>query len=106
MRERDKFNTAWRNWYRKNADRKMSWQRRRRKEHQQWWREFKATKSCEVCGESAPECLEFHHRDPAEKAFTIADVAASYSKERVLAEVAKCDVLCANCHAKRHWEDE
>jgi hypothetical protein len=98
MRDRDRFNAAWRNWYSRNADRKMSWQRRRTAVNKEWWREFKATKTCSICGETAPECLEFHHRNPAEK--------SRASKERVLAEVAKCDVLCANCHAKRHWEED
>ena len=35
------------------------------------WREYKATKSCEQCGEAAPECLHFHHVDPATKSFDL-----------------------------------
>lgn len=27
------------------------------------------------------------------------------SKEIILAEIAKCDVPCANCHLKEHWQE-
>jgi hypothetical protein len=104
---RDQQNAAWRKWYSNNAARKIGWQRRRREEIRQWWRELKATKSCQVCGERAPECLHFHHRDPSQKAIDLGTVASSgrWSRERILEEVAKCDVLCANCHAKHHWDE-
>jgi hypothetical protein len=72
-----------------------------------WWIDFKSTKSCEVCGESAPECLHFHHIDPATKDIDLGRAASNgWSKERILAEVAKCRVLCANCHLKHHWDEE
>jgi hypothetical protein len=62
---------------------------------------------CERCDERAPECLQFHHRNPEEKTIevSIAVGRRCWSKERILAEMAKCDVLCANCHAKHHWEE-
>jgi hypothetical protein len=48
--------------------------------------------------------LQFHHRNPREKDFTISNACSwGWSIERILKEMEKCDVLCANCHAKRHW---
>lgn len=103
-RDRDTFNAAWRRWYRDNAKRKIAWQARRRDDIRAWWAAFKATKACESCGERAPECLQFHHDDPKTKRLTLADaVERGWSKERILDEVAKCRVLCANCHFKHHW---
>ena len=61
---------------------------------------------CSLCGETHPACLQFHHRNPAEKQFDIALAARKKpSLETLMAEVAKCEVLCANCHAKLHWKE-
>lgn len=105
-RERVSFNAAWRQWYRANAARKIAWQQRRREELRAWWSELKSTKRCELCGESAPECLHFHHDDPREKEIEISRALADgWSKARILEEAAKCRVLCANCHLKHHWNE-
>jgi hypothetical protein len=62
--------------------------------------------SCELCGECAPECLHFHHIDPAKKEITLsAAVANGWARERILAEMAKCRVLCANCHLEHHCDE-
>ena len=54
-----------------------------------------------------PACLQFHHRDRAEKSFSVANMALkATSKKRLLDEIAKCDVLCVNCHAKFHWREK
>jgi hypothetical protein len=105
-RERDAYNAAWRRWYHANASRKIQWQARRRDEIRRWWQELKLTKQCEQCGESSPECLHFHHVDPAAKDITLADaISHNWSRDRILAEVTKCRVLCANCHLKHHWDE-
>ena len=103
---RERQNELWRRWYRKNTSRKIAWQDRRLLEVRAWWRELKSTLRCEECGESAPECLHFHHIDPATKSFNVSDAASNgRSKSAVLAELTKCRVLCANCHLKHHWNE-
>ena len=53
---------------------------------------------CQRCKLEWPSyVLEFHHRDPSEKEFILAKLY-SRSKERILEEIKKCDVLCSNCH--------
>ena len=67
--------------------------------------ELKGGRSCARCGEAHPGTLDFHHRDPAQKLFILATVnARARDQEEIAAEIAKCDVLCANCHRKLHWE--
>jgi hypothetical protein len=101
---RDRYNASWRKWYRENRARKIEWQMRRREELRLWFRELKSTLSCSRCDEATVECLQFHHRDPAQKDFEVSHMVLGYSRERILEEIAKCDVLCANCHLKHHWD--
>jgi hypothetical protein len=48
--------------------------------------------------------LDFHHRDPTKKSFGLSVRGLCVSWARVKAEVAKCDLLCHNCHAEVHAE--
>ena len=56
---------------------------------------------CERCGYARTAgALEFHHRDARTKEFPIS--RGSVSRERLLSEALKCELLCANCHRGRH----
>lgn len=59
------------------------------------------THPCVDCGETDPLVLDFHHRDPSTKLFTVRDKGLHTSVQRLEAEIRKCEVLCANCHRKR-----
>src|SRR5574337_230956 len=57
---------------------------------------------CTRCPESDPIVLEFHHRDRADKEDAISYMLQNgYSWKKILREIAKCDVLCCNCHRKQ-----
>lgn len=53
---------------------------------------------CAKCGSS--DDLEVDHRDPAEKSMDPASIW-SRSEEARIAELAKCQVLCRECHQKK-----
>ncbi len=56
---------------------------------------------CALCGyDRCPAALQFHHLDPAEKKFHLAQQGISRSLERSRAEARKCLLLCANCHVE------
>ena len=55
--------------------------------------------SCIICQEKRLPCLEFHHIDATQK---IDSVSSFNSPGQFLREVAKCTILCANCHALFH----
>jgi hypothetical protein len=59
------------------------------------------------CGEDHPSTLDFHHEDPAKKEASVRQLLDNgYSQKRILAEIAKCIVLCSNCHRKLHWSED
>ena len=57
---------------------------------------------CEGCGYSKNiAALDFHHRDPSEKDFQIS--RGNYlGWKRLVPELDKCSLLCANCHREEH----
>jgi len=57
--------------------------------------------ACVLCGYARyPGALQFHHLDPERKAFGLATQGVARSLERARAEVQKCVLVCANCHAE------
>lgn len=61
-------------------------------------------KPCMDCGRSYPPyVMDFDHRDAATKKFTIAAGTAvlRLGLEKILEEIQKCDLVCANCHRIR-----
>ena len=55
---------------------------------------------CVDCGETDIIVLQFDHQ--RDKAFSVAEmVMHRYRWERILAEIEKCEVVCANDHARR-----
>lgn len=55
---------------------------------------------CLRCGgRFPPVAMDLHHRDPASKSHNAScAVGHCWGEKRLLAEIAKCDVLCACCH--------
>jgi hypothetical protein len=54
---------------------------------------------CVDCGETDPVVLEFDHR--RDKLFSIGMELSRRKWQSILAEIEKCDVVCANCHRRR-----
>ena len=56
---------------------------------------------CVDCGEQDLLVLDFDHRDPATKRLAIGSLLRYARWSPLEAEIAKCDVRCANCHRRR-----
>jgi hypothetical protein len=72
--------------------------RRRRKERAV----FSMGAACYACERRGPPVIfDFHHRDAKAKSFGVQD-GNTRSWQRIAAELAKCVMLCANCHREVH----
>jgi hypothetical protein len=60
---------------------------------------------CKRCGFDGPtRCYDVHHPDPSQKDPEFIRIR-NWSKQRILAEIIKCVLLCKNCHAIEHNEE-
>ena len=64
-------------------------------------REFLTDHPCVDCGETDLLVLEFDHIRDDKTAHVSKLVEQAYSWQRILEEIAKCEVVCANCHKRR-----
>lgn len=61
---------------------------------------------CELCGYNKCEgALQFHHIDAKDKEFTISHINLNQEidMQKLFQEIDKCQLLCANCHAEKHY---
>jgi hypothetical protein len=57
---------------------------------------------CIDCGRRFPPCaMDFDHRDPNSKQGGVTRMIGRSGAARILAEAAKCDIVCATCHRAR-----
>ena len=63
-------------------------------------------KPCMDCGVQYPHyVMDFDHRDRKTKLTSINRMINfhSYSKDKILEEIKKCDLVCSNCHRERTY---
>ena len=92
-------------WYQTNRVTHMANVRRRndrvRGDLQQRLAAYFAEHPCVDCGERDIRCLEFDHRAGSLKESEVGRmVALALPWRRILTEIEKCDVRCANCHRR------
>lgn len=68
--------------------------------------EIEKNKGCFVCQETFHQCLEFHHLEQKDKFEEIGVLKNLGSERKLLEELKKCVLLCANCHRKVHYDNE
>lgn len=62
---------------------------------------------CADCGIKYPSyVMDFDHRDPSTKIACVSKLANSNSAKKLMLEIAKCDVVCANCHRIRTYSSK
>jgi hypothetical protein len=74
---------------------------RRAKELREFLSQAKSVPCTDCRQEYPPYVMDFDHREPGEKEFQPHKLPQLGSMKKLLAEIAKCDVVCANCHRER-----
>jgi hypothetical protein len=67
---------------------------------------YKEDRGCADCGGSYPSyVLQLDHRPGSGKVENVSEmISQSRGREEIFAEIAKCEVVCANCHAIRTYK--
>ena len=90
--------------YRKLRRKRINVKDSYRKKKRDWICNLKKVSKCLRCGDNRFYCLDFHHRIPSEKDFSISHaISGKYGHDRILEEIKKCIVLCKNCHSEVHY---
>ena len=90
-------------YYRRNKEDHYLRNKEQQRKIRTFIKKLKRTLCCSTCGESDFRCLDFHHKNPDRKDIAISQVNKfGWSIEKIKKELAKCIVLCSNCHRRRH----
>lgn len=80
---------------------------RRKKEKLRAIAQERKSQPCADCGGVYPYyVMDFDHREGEEKLAHVSRLVAGMNLQRLLDEMAKCDVVCANCHRIRTFNRE
>jgi hypothetical protein len=74
----------------------------RKREFVVWYEALKADRPCADCGgRFPPAAMQWDHLPGTEKIADVANLMRRLCKRRIVEEIAKCELVCANCHAVR-----
>ena len=72
-----------------------------------WLRQLKAGRPCADCGGIFhPVAMTFDHLPGSTKRAEVSNLVYRGSRQLLLEEIAKCELVCANCHAIRTFNRE
>jgi len=83
-----------------------SYKDRKHEEHRLYVQRYKEAHPCRDCGETNWIVLQFDHVRGRKVANISEMVARAVSQEKLEGEIAKCEVVCANCHIIRERRRE
>lgn len=88
--------------YQANKERRSAHNKRRQGEFRRWYTSLKEGTPCADCGGVFhPAAMHWDHLPGFEKSAPLGELVRHGSRKRVLLEIEKCELVCANCHAVR-----
>lgn len=100
----DEKRACQRRWYGRNREKEIARSKARKDELRAFIQSQKAKPCADCGGEFPPVAMDFDHREAIDKDMSVAQLARYGSKKRIENEIAKCDLVCANCHRVRTAE--
>ena len=89
-------------YHQRVKDRRRAQKRRRARELRAFMDDLKRGKPCANCGQAyEPGVMQWDHRPGCVKVGNLSSMTPRVSRVRLLEEIAKCELVCANCHARR-----
>ena len=86
----------------RNRERRQRQKKQNTADFRAWYASLKAGKPCTDCGEVfAPPAMQWDHLPGAQKVKALGNLVQRHNRALILAEIAKCELVCANCHAIR-----
>lgn len=105
---KDCYRSRGRNYYNENREKQLMLALLRKRRYKEERRKFieglKYNKPCMDCKKIFPPwIMDFDHREGALKVGSISRMAVTDTSnfEKIKIEIAKCDLVCANCHRQR-----
>lgn len=102
-KDQEKRRKNWLEYYYRNKDAQKAANKRINERNRQHIRDVKEGRPCADCGQSFHfYIMDFDHLD--DKKDNIATMAGNgYSIQKLDEEIAKCELVCANCHRLRTY---
>lgn len=92
-------------WHQRNKERRRAAIKLRRSSKRQYVHDLKENVPCMDCGiVYPPHVYDFDHLPQFEKSFALSSTGMrDKTLEQIIAEVAKCELVCSNCHRHRTY---
>ncbi len=92
-------------WHQRNKERRSVAHKLRRSKKRQYVHDLKVGVACLDCGiEYPPHIYDFDHLPQFVKEFDLSSTGMrDKSMEKIIAEIAKCELVCSNCHRHRTY---
>lgn len=98
----DKRRAAARDWAKRNRSNTSAHRKAAKVKQREQINQLKSVPCADCGGSFPPVCMDFDHLPEFDKVLDVSRMyRGSTPMETILAEIAKCEVVCANCHRIR-----
>ena len=89
-------------YHQRNKERRLAQKKVLHLKFKEWYISLKSGKPCTDCGGTfPPTAMQWDHLPGTDKVGDLGTLWRRHNKQLILDEIAKCELVCANCHAVR-----